>query len=139
VGLNEWNQRIMAEFRANHGRCGGDFEGAPMIIIHHVGRTTGTKYENPLVYQPGPNGRMYLVGSYGGAPKTPAWFGNLVAAGQATVEVGDETFEVKVIEITGAERDEVFAKQKAAMPVFAEYEQKTVGVRTIPILALDRV
>ena len=110
-----------------------------MIIVHHVGRKSGKSYENPLVYQAGPNGRMYLVGSYGGAPKDPAWVENLRAAGRAKVEVGDETFEVTVTEITGPERDEIFAKQKAAMPVFAEYEQKTAGIRTIPVLALDRV
>lgn len=139
MGLNEWNTGILKEFRANHGRCGGDFEGAPMIVIHHVGRKSGKTYENPLVYQPGADGRMFLVGSYGGAPKDPAWVENLRAAGRATVEVGDETFEVKVTELTGAERDEIFEKQKAAMPVFAEYEAKTKGIRTIPILALDRV
>ena len=137
--LNDWNQRVVAEFRANHGRCGGELAGALMIIVHHVGRKTGTQYENPLVYQPGPDGRMFLIGSYGGLPKDPAWFGNLLAAGQATVEVGDETFEVKVTELTGAERDTVFERQKVAMPVFAEYEVKAAGIRTIPILALDRV
>ena len=137
--LNEWNQKILAEFRANHGRVGGSFEGIPMIVIHHVGRKTGTTYVNPLVYQPGPDGRMYLIGSYGGLPKNPAWFGNLLAAGKATVEVGDETFEVKVTELTGAERDEVFEKQKAAMPVFADYEKNAAGIRIIPVLALDRV
>jgi deazaflavin-dependent oxidoreductase (nitroreductase family) len=139
MGLNEWNRRIMDEFRANDGRNGGDFEGVPMIIVHHVGRKSGKSYENPLVYQPGPNGRMYLIGSYGGAPKDPAWVENLRAAGRAKVEVGEETFEVTVSEITGPERDKIFARQKAAMPVFAEYEQKTVGIRTIPVLALDRV
>jgi deazaflavin-dependent oxidoreductase (nitroreductase family) len=139
VALDDWNQRVLAEFRANHGRCGGPFEGAPMIVIHHVGRKTGKTYENPLVYQPGPDGRMYLIASFGGAPKNPAWLGNLLAAGRAKVEVGDDIFEVGVTEVTGAERDEVFARQKAAMPAFAEYEKKTEGVRTIPVLALDRI
>ena len=137
--LNDWNERIKAEFRANHGVCGGMFEGVPMIIVHHVGRKSGRQYENPLVYQPGPGGRMFLVGSYGGAPKTPAWFDNMLAAGHATVEIGDETVEVKVTEVTGAERDAVFERPKAAMPVFAEYEAKAAGVRTIPVIALDRV
>lgn len=82
---------------------------------------------------------MYLIASYGGAPQNPAWFGNLLAAGRAKVEVGDEIFEVAVTEVTGAQRDEVFAQQKAAMPGFAEYERKTAGVRTIPVLALDRI
>jgi deazaflavin-dependent oxidoreductase (nitroreductase family) len=139
MGLNEWNRRIIDEFRTNDGRNAGDFEGVPMIIVHHIGRKSGKTYENPLVYQPGPNGRMYLIGSFGGAPTDPAWFHNLLAAGRAKVEVAGDTFEVTATEVTGTERDEVFAKQKAALPAFGEYEKKTEGVRTIPVLALDRL
>ncbi len=110
-----------------------------MIIIHHVGRSSGNTFETPLVYQPAADGRIYIIASAAGAPKHPQWYRNLTAAGSATVEVGDETFEVKVNEITGAERDRIYANQVAAMPGFAEYEAKTAGVRTIPVLALDRV
>ena len=134
----DWNRSIIDEFRANAGKVGGPFAGAPMIIVHHVGRSSGKTYETPLVYQPGPNGRMFIFASAAGAPEHPAWYWNLVAAGTAKVEVGEETFEVDVSEVSGAERDAVHEKQKAAMPGFAEYEKKTAGIRTIPVLALDR-
>lgn len=134
----EWNRGIMADFRANHGNVGGQFEGAPMIIVHHLGRSSGKEYETPLVYQPTADGRMYIIASAAGAPEHPAWYRNLIAAGSATVEVGDETFDVKVTEVTGADRDQVYETQKAAMPGFAGYEEKTAGIRTIPVLALDR-
>jgi deazaflavin-dependent oxidoreductase (nitroreductase family) len=134
----DWNNGIVAEFRANHGKVGGMFEGAPMIIVHHVGRSSGKAYETPLVHQTGESGRMYIFASAAGAPQHPAWYRNLVAAGSATVEVGGEKLDVTVTELTGAERDRIFDAQKAAMPNFAEYEQKTAGIRTIPVLALDR-
>ncbi|HEX3612943.1 MAG TPA: nitroreductase family deazaflavin-dependent oxidoreductase [Sporichthyaceae bacterium] len=134
----EWNRGIMTEFRANDGQVGGPFAGAPMIIVHHVGRSSGKTFETPLVYQPAADGRMYVIASAAGAPEHPQWYRNLTAAGSATVEVGDETFVVKVSELTGAERDRIYANQVAAMPGFAEYEQKTAGIRTIPVLALDR-
>ena len=87
---NDWNQGIITEFRANEGRVGGPFEGAPMILVHHVGRTSGKEYTTPLVYLPGEGGddSMYIFASKGGAPTNPGWYGNLVAAGEATVEVG---------------------------------------------------
>jgi deazaflavin-dependent oxidoreductase (nitroreductase family) len=137
--MTDFNSGVIAEFRATHGKPGGMFEGAPMIIVHHVGRSSGRSYEIPLVYQAGEGGRMFIFASKGGAPENPTWYHNLLAAGTAAVEVGDETFDVKVSEITGPERDRVFAQQKRAMPGFAEYEAKTAGIRTIPVLALDRV
>jgi deazaflavin-dependent oxidoreductase (nitroreductase family) len=108
---NDWNQSIITEFRANEGRVGGPFAGAPMILVHHVGRTTGKQYTTPLVYLPGEGGdeSMYIFASKGGAPANPAWYGNLIAAGEATVEVGTSTFAVTITELAGDERDRVFA------------------------------
>ncbi len=68
----------------------------------------------------------------------PAWYYNLTTAGRAEVEIGTETFEVTVEEITGAERDRIYAEQARRYTGFAEYEEKTRGVRTIPVLALHR-
>jgi deazaflavin-dependent oxidoreductase (nitroreductase family) len=135
--MSDFNGRVIEEFRAKHGKPGGMLEGAPMVIVHHVGRVSGRAYETPLVYQPGEDGRMFIFASKGGAPQNPEWYHNLLAAGSTMVEVGDERFDVKVSEVTGPERDRVFAQQKRAMPGFAEYEVKTAGVRTIPVLALD--
>jgi deazaflavin-dependent oxidoreductase (nitroreductase family) len=136
---DNWNQQIIAEFRANEGRVGGPFDGAPMVLLHHVGRKSGQEYVTPLVYLPGDAAdSIYVFASKGGAPGHPDWYGNLIAAGKVTVEVGTETYTATVAEITGDERDRVYAEQVKVMPGFGEYEQKTAGIRTIPVLRLTR-
>jgi deazaflavin-dependent oxidoreductase (nitroreductase family) len=111
-----------------------------MILVHHVGRTSGKEYVNPLVYLPGENGdgSIYIFASKGGAPAHPSWYRNLIAAGHTTVEVGADTYGVTVAEVTGDERDRIYAEQVKRMPGFGEYEQKTAGIRTIPVLRLTR-
>ncbi len=136
--MPDWNQGIIEEFRANEGRVGGPFEGATMILVHHIGRASGKEYVNPLVYLPGDDGSMYIFASKAGAPAHPDWYRNLMAAGEATVEVGSEDFRVTVTELTGDERDRIYAEQVKRMPGFGEYEQKTDGIRTIPVLRLVR-
>ncbi len=86
--MTDWNQQIIDEFRANEGRVGGMFEGAPMILIHHVGAKTGTERVSPLVYFPEDDGKMVIVASKGGAPENPAWYHNLKANPKIDVEVG---------------------------------------------------
>jgi deazaflavin-dependent oxidoreductase (nitroreductase family) len=133
---NEWNNKIVAEFRANAGKVGGPFEGAPMILIHHQGAKTGTERVNPLVYQA--VGRDYAIfGSKGGAPTNPQWFGNLVAHPDTTAEVGNETHPVRARVLEGDERAAIWEKQKVAMPGFAEYEEKAKN-REIPVVLLVR-
>jgi deazaflavin-dependent oxidoreductase (nitroreductase family) len=137
---NNWNQSIITEFRANEGRVGGPFAGAPMILVHHVGRTSGKEYVSPLVYLPadGDDGSLYIFGSKGGAPTDPDWYRNLTAAGEATVEVGTSTFGVTITEVAGEERDRIYAEQVTAMPAFGDYAKQTEGIRAIPVLKLTR-
>ena len=133
-----WNQKIVDEFRSNEGRVGGPFEGAPMIIIHTKGRTSGKEYENPLVYQAvGDN--FVIIASKGGAPTHPDWYRNLMANPEIEVEVGTERYKVRARELEGDEREKVWTKQKELMPGFADYEQKTRGIREIPVVLLERV
>jgi deazaflavin-dependent oxidoreductase (nitroreductase family) len=136
---NDWNSRVIEEFRANGGRVGGQFEGAPLVLVHHKGRRSGHGYVSPVMYLPGDGDRIYVFASKGGAPSNPGWYHNLTAAGNATVEVGTHTYPVTVTDLNGAERDRAFAEQARRYPGFAEYAEKTAGVRTIPVLALDRV
>ncbi len=138
--FNDWNQGVIKEFRANEGRVGGSFAGAPLILVHHLGRTSGKEYVSPLVYLSGEGGddSMYIFASKGGAPVNPDWYRNLIATGEATVEVGTSTFQVAVAELTGDERDDVFAEQVKRMPGFGDYAKKTEGIRTIPVLQLTR-
>ena len=136
--FNDWNQQVIAEFRANEGRVGGGFAGAPMVLVHHVGRKSGKEYVIPLVYLPGDDDSIYIFASKGGAPVNPDWYGNLIAAGKATIEVGTSSYPATVTELSGDERDRVYAEQAQRMPNFGEYAQKTEGIRKIPVLKLTR-
>ncbi|MEU1980627.1 nitroreductase family deazaflavin-dependent oxidoreductase [Nocardia sp. NPDC019395] len=138
---DDWNTQIITEFRENEGRVGGPFEGAPMLLLHHRGRKTGREAVTPTMYMPDeqkPGDLIYVFASKAGAPTNPDWYYNLVTAGAATVERGTETYPVSVSEVTGAERDRIYAEQAGRYPGFAEYEEKTRGIRTIPVLALRR-
>jgi deazaflavin-dependent oxidoreductase (nitroreductase family) len=136
----DWNAKTIAEFRANEGRVGGNFEGAPLVLVHHRGRTSGREYVSPVMYLPHDTepGIIYVFATKAGAPADPDWYRNLAAAGDGSVERGAGTYEVTVRELTGAERDRIYAEQARRYPGFAEYERQTAGVRTIPVLELTR-
>jgi deazaflavin-dependent oxidoreductase (nitroreductase family) len=139
--MSDWNTQVVEEFRANQGRVGGQFEGAPMILVHHRGRKSGAEYVSPLMYLPDETDpeTIYVFASKGGAPTDPEWYRNLIAAGGAgRVEVGDDEYDVEVTELTGPDRDRVFAEQAQRYSGFAAYAEKTAGIRTIPVLALRR-
>ena len=135
---NNWNEKVIADFRANDGRVGGPFEGAPMVLVHHRGRRTGHEYVNPMMYLASErgDGAIYVFASKGGAPTNPDWYYNLTAAGAATIELGTGIFPVTVRELHGEEHDRIYAEQASRYPGFAEYAEKTAGVRTVPVLEL---
>ncbi|MCW2719978.1 nitroreductase family deazaflavin-dependent oxidoreductase [Pseudonocardia sp.] len=134
--MSDWNDKIIAEFRANEGRVGGPFEGAPMILIHHLGAKSGTERVTPLRSFPEPDGRFVIIASKAGAPTNPDWYHNLKAHPVIDVEVGTETFPVVASEVDGAERDEIWSRIVADSPGFGEYQEKTT--RTIPVFMLTR-
>ncbi len=134
---NDWNRGVIDEFRANGGKVGGNFADAPMILVHHKGRKSGTERVNPLVYQP-LDGRWAIFASKAGAPTDPEWYLNLVANPRTTIEVGTETHEVVARTAEGDERNTIWERQKQATPGFAEYEDKTGG-RVIPVVVLEPV
>jgi deazaflavin-dependent oxidoreductase (nitroreductase family) len=131
---HDWNNRIINEFRANEGRVGGPFKGAPMLLLHHTGAKSGKMRVNPLMYL-GDGDRLLIFASKGGAPTHPDWFHNLRANSTATVEVGTDKFMVEAEELTGEERDRLYAKQAGLYPMFGDYQAKSD--RTIPV-ALKR-
>lgn len=139
--MSDWNTNVITEFRENEGRVGGNFEGAPMVLLHHVGRRSGQEFIAPTMYLADETDPavIYVFASKGGAPTNPDWYRNLVAAGEGVVEVGTETYKVSVEDVTGAERDRIYAEQAKRYPGFAEYEVRTAGIRTIPILKLTRL
>lgn len=130
--MSDWNANIIAEFRKNHGKVGGSFEGAPLLLITHKGAKTSKVRINPVMYLK--DGNRYLVfASAGGSPKNPDWYHNLKAHPDVKIEVGKDTVEVRAEEILGAERDKIYAKQSSLYPQFAQYERNTK--RKIPVIA----
>jgi deazaflavin-dependent oxidoreductase (nitroreductase family) len=132
---DQFNQRTIAEFRAGHGRVGGNFAGAPVLILHTVGARSGQSRVNPVMYLA--DGDRYLVfASKAGSDRNPDWYWNLRANPDVTIELGDDTIAVRATELTGTERDEKYRLQSERYPGFAAYQQKTS--RTIPVIALTR-
>ena len=136
----DWNAKTIAEFRANQGTVGGVFEGAPIVLLHHRGRKSGRERVTPVMYLP--HGTepdvIYVFATKAGAPTNPDWYHNLTAAADGSVERGTEAYKVTVRELTGAERDRIYAEQARRYPGFAEYARQTAKVRTIPVLELSR-
>jgi len=134
-----WNANIIEEFRKNEGRVGGGFTGATLLLLHTIGRRTGTERVNPLAYLPD-DGRWVVFGSKGGALTDPDWVRNLEANPDVTIEVGTDTIPVRATKILREEpeRNELYTRQVARMPGFGDYEEKTKGIRTIPVIVLER-
>jgi deazaflavin-dependent oxidoreductase (nitroreductase family) len=131
----QFNQRTIAEFRANHGRVGGNFADAPLLLLHTVGARSGQPRINPMMYLADAD-RYLVFASKAGSDRNPDWYWNLQASPEVTIEVGDETITVHATELTGTERDEKYRIQSERYPGFAAYQQKTS--RTIPVIALTR-
>ena len=132
---NDFNERIIAEFRASGGTVGGPFAGAPMLLLTTTGAKSGRQHTTPLVYLPDGD-RFIIFASKGGAPTHPDWYHNLVAQPETTVEVGAETVPVTAEVVTGEERDRLYATQAGLRPAFGEYQAKIS--RRIPVVALHR-
>jgi deazaflavin-dependent oxidoreductase (nitroreductase family) len=134
-GMSDFNRHVIEEFRANHGKLGGGFEGAPMVLLTTTGARTGQKRTNPLV--PLVEGdRLYVFASKAGAPTSPDWYHNVVAHPEVEVEYGDERFDAVAVVVTGPERDRLYAAQVSVQPGFGDYETRTE--RVIPVVELRR-
>ena len=127
-----WNRQVIEEFHANAGKVNG---GTSMLLLVTMGARSGKQRVNPLAYTTDGE-RLVVIASKGGAPNNPDWYHNVVAHPDVTVEVGTETFEARATVAEGAERDDLYAKQAAIMPNFAEYQAKTT--RKIPVIVLTR-
>jgi deazaflavin-dependent oxidoreductase (nitroreductase family) len=132
--MDDFNKAVIEEFRANNGKVGGHFEGAPVLLLTATGAKSGQQRTTPVMYLPDGD-RMVVFASKAGADTNPAWFHNLVANPAATVEVGPDTVEVQALVTQGEERERLFRKQAELFPQFADYEQKTT--REIPVVALE--
>lgn len=131
--MADWNAGIIEEFRSNSGKVGGVFEGDPMLILHNTGAKSGEPRLNPLLYR-SEGDRVFVFASKGGAAQNPDWYHNVKAHPSVTVEIGSETITATATEVTGSERDEVFARQASADARFDGYQKATD--RTIPVIEL---
>jgi deazaflavin-dependent oxidoreductase (nitroreductase family) len=134
--MHDFNQSIIEEFRANHGVVGGGFAGAPVVLLTTTGAKSGQTRINPLVCLPGDDSTIHVFASKGGAPSNPDWYYNLKAHPEVTVEFGDQRYAATAAEVSGDERDRLYAEQAKHFPGFAEYQEKTD--RVIPVIALPR-
>ena len=131
----DWNTSIINEFRANDGKVGGNFEGAPLLLLHTIGAKSGQERVSPVMYQDLGGGPVAVFASKAGAPDNPDWFHNVKANPDVTAEIGSESRSFRARVATGDEREPIWTKQKADYPGFADYETKTD--REIPVVILD--
>jgi deazaflavin-dependent oxidoreductase (nitroreductase family) len=134
--VNDFNRRLIEEFRANEGKVTGMFANLPVLLITTKGAKSGQQRTTPLVYSRDGD-RIVIIASMGGAPKHPSWFHNLSANPEVTLEIGAEKFQARASVPQGAERDRLFKQQADLMPNFNEYQQKTT--RRIPVVVLERI
>ena len=132
--MNDFNQQIIEEFRANDGVIGGPFEGSPVLILHSTGAKSGLERINPVMYRQ-EGDVVAIFASKAGAPDNPDWYHNVKANPDATIEIGTETRSVHARITEGAERDGIWERHKSEWPQFAEYEAGTS--RTIPVVVLE--
>ena len=134
--MSDYNAGIIAEFRANEGKVGGPFDGSPLVLLTTTGAKSGQARIAPLVCLPDGD-RVVIFASKAGAPTNPDWYHNLMVHPEVTVEFGTDTYQATAVEVTGSERDELYARQAAKFPGFADYAANTT--RVIPVVALHRI
>ena len=134
--MDDFNEKLIDEFRANGGKVGGPFEGAPLLLLHTTGAKTGRTRVKPLAYRR-EGDRLVVFGTKGGAPTNPEWYYNIRANPRVTVEVGNDRFEADARIAPPDERDRIWRLQTRDAPVFADYQKRTD--RTIPVVILERV
>ncbi len=131
--VDDWNRQIIEEFRANQGRVGGPFEGAPILLLHTTGARSGAERVNPMMYLD-LDGHRYVFASKAGSDTHPDWYHNLVAHPEVTVEVGTDAYQAVARPLAEPDRTRVYDEQARRYPGFEEYRQKTS--RVIPVVEL---
>src|SRR5262245_54344996 len=133
---NDFNQKVISECRTNQGKVGRQLANRPLLLLTTTGAKSGRTITRPVAYTTDGD-RLVVIASFGGGPKNPGWYHNLVAHPEATVEVGSERFQVRARVTTGEERQRLYNRQAEQIPAFAEYQKKTT--RQIPVIVLTRL
>lgn len=134
--MNDFNDALIAEYRATAGNVSGPYAGAELLILHTIGAKTGSPQVCPITYRK-EEGIYYVFASAAGNPRNPAWYHNLVAHPDTVIEVGDAAIPVHATEIYGEERTEIYDRHAAKYALFTTYLAK--ATRTIPVIALAPV
>jgi deazaflavin-dependent oxidoreductase (nitroreductase family) len=134
--LNDFNQKVITEFRANQGKVGGQMAGMPLLLLTTTGNKSGRTLTKPLAYSKDGD-RIFVIASFAGSPHNPAWFVNLAASPTVTVEVGAERFQARARITSGEERERLFKLQADKMGIFYDYQKKTT--RQIPVVVFERI
>lgn len=130
---SDWNTKIIEEFRANGGKV-ESMGGAPLLILHTIGAKSGEGRESPLLFRE-EGDDLVIFASYAGGPSHPAWYHNIVAHPDVTVETGTGTRPMRARVAGPDERERIWVDHKQNWPQFQEYEDKTD--RTIPVVILE--
>ena len=132
---NDWNTKLIEEFRADEGKLSGPFAGRDLLLLNTTGAKSGQPRTSPVAFIRDGD-RLVIVASKAGAPTNPDWYHNLLANPQVTLELGTETIRATATPITeGPERDRLYAAMAETLSSFADYEQKTS--RVIPVVILE--
>lgn len=135
---NPRNPDIIRQFRENAGVVPSNVApGAPLLLLHSIGARSGLERINPMRYQPISDDVFAVFATNRGLERHPDWYHNLLADPHVTIEVGTETFPAYARVLDGAERAEVWEREKAAWPVRQGYEEKS-GDREIPVILFER-
>jgi deazaflavin-dependent oxidoreductase (nitroreductase family) len=126
------NAKVVEEFRANDGHVDA-FAGNELLLLTSTGAKSGQPRLSPLSCRR-IDGRLLIIGGYGGADITPSWVYNLRANPRAHIELADESYDVEARELMGAARDEIVPKVIEVAPHFADFQANVS--RTIPIFEL---
>jgi deazaflavin-dependent oxidoreductase (nitroreductase family) len=134
--LNDFNQKVITEFRGNEGKVGGQMKDVPLLLMTTTGARTGKPFTKPLAYTTDGD-RIVVIASFAGSPHHPAWYVNLSKNPVVTIEIGNERFQARATMTSGAQRQRLFDEQVKLLPVFADYQKKTS--REIPVVLLERI
>lgn len=139
--MSDYNTAVIQDFERTAGKPGGGMAGRPVLLLHAIGAKSGIVRTTPLMFHREGDGPWYVFASMGGAPKDPAWYGNVVANPDFDISVGDgktiERVPVHARILDGAERDQIYATQSKNWPQFADYAKKTTRP-FIPVIELTR-
>ena len=130
----DWNQMIIDEFRANGGTVQTNGFGRGLVLVHHLGARSGQERVSPVANIRDEDGSRLVAASKGGAPDNPAWYHNLLAHPDVSIETPEGEEQVHVTDLAGAERDAGWSRFTRMSEGFRSYEARTT--RTIPVLRL---